>query len=67
MSGNQVTVVPVPFKSSFVCGRFVKGASGIPFVYVCVQTFFSLLTSTFNHAESAFTTDAPTPCKPPDT
>ena len=37
-----------------------------PFEYSCLYNFFSRITSIINFSDKAFTTDAPTPCNPPE-
>ena len=41
--------------------------SAFPRAYFCVVTLPSRRTSIFSDSASALTTDAPTPCSPPDT
>ena len=56
-------VVPV----SFVLSTAVTSPSGSPRPYSCRQALPSRFTSTRSVSESAFTTETPTPCRPPDT
>ena len=63
LSGRNAIVVPV----SFVSPTTVIGPWGSPRENSCRWTFPSRRTSATSHSESAFTTDAPTPWRPPET
>src|SRR5690349_25070322 len=67
MSGLGQTVVVVPVSDSGLDSSCERGASGTPTVYDCRHTCPCRFTATSNLVESALTTDAPTPCRPPDT
>ena len=61
--GQKRTVVP----DSSVGAPFLTGAVGTPNLYSCDQWKPSRFTTTDKSVERAFTTEIPTPCKPPDT
>ena len=62
-SAWNVTVVPRLFGAAPI---FVRGARGTPREKRCSYSSRFRATSTTIVSESAFTTDAPTPCNPPD-
>jgi hypothetical protein len=62
-SARNVVVVPVSLDSPAV----VIGPRGTPRSNSCRYTLPSRSTWTTSHSESALTTDAPTPCSPPET
>src|SRR3989344_6586266 len=72
-SGTNVAVVPVErdSKNIFFGKRDTETSFtfdvGIPRSYVWRNNLLFLRTSTHMDLERAFTTDAPTPCSPPDT
>ncbi len=61
-SGNQVTLVPFLSVSPISCTSPI----GIHLSYLCLYILPFLCTTTSNRSANAFTTDAPTPCKPHD-
>ena len=63
LSGVNRTLVPFVLVVSETFKSFVIGK---PFEYSCLYIFFSLITSITNLSDKAFTTDAPTPCNPPE-
>ena len=63
--GSGQNVIRVPVLRDVPVGRI--GASGTPRSYDCAQTFPSRRTSTSSRFESAFTTETPTPWRPPET
>ena len=63
VSGQNVIVVPV----SWAAAPRTSGPIGSPRSYAWVQTYPSLRTSTSSIIDRAFTTDTPTPCRPPET
>ena len=63
LSGLNVIIVPLDF---LVGSIFESVVVGNPFENSCLYKKPDLITSTFICSERAFTTDAPTPCKPPD-
>ena len=44
-----------------------RSSSGLPIVKDCVYSLPPVFTSTLSRVDSAFTTETPTPCRPPDT
>lgn len=62
-SAQKVTVVPV----SSVASCCDSGAVGAPTLYSWVQRWPSVRISTARRVDSAFTTETPTPCRPPET
>jgi hypothetical protein len=62
-SGRNEMVVPVPFASPTT----LISPCGTPRANSCRYTLPSRLTSATSHSESAFTTETPTPCNPPET
>ena len=62
-SGTKRTLVPVFLLLPIAW----IGASGLPRRKVWNQTWPSRLISSSSSAESAFTTETPTPCRPPET
>mmetsp|Transcript_3582 Transcript_3582/g.22487 ORF Transcript_3582/g.22487 Transcript_3582/m.22487 type:complete len:278 (+) Transcript_3582:1419-2252(+) len=66
-SARNLTSVPVRWACSFGRDKTCRSVTGLPFSYLCLCIIPSLQTTTSNASESAFTTDRPTPCSPPDT
>ena len=60
-SGRKNTVVPLPRAAP----SFFTPPTGSPCLYFCSQVEPSRLTVATSSRESALTTDAPTPCRPP--
>ena len=63
LDGKKVILVPVSldFPNTF------KGDFASPFLNSIKYFLPSLLISSCNFSDKAFTTETPTPCKPPDT
>src|SRR5215218_1988783 len=61
-SAQNDTVLPC-----FLVGAPLCSVPGRLYVYSCVQLNPSRRISTVSRLESAFTTDTPTPCRPPET
>src|SRR3989338_7958593 len=62
-SGSKYIVVPLPPHLPI----FFTGPCGLPCLYSWQCKKPSRQTSARNQIESAFTTETPTPCKPPET
>jgi len=62
-SGRKCCCVPV----SVVSPITFRGVTSIPRSHLIWCTWPSLLTVVSRYSERAFTTDSPTPCRPPDT
>ena len=60
-SGRKNTVVPVPRAGP----SFFTPPTGAPCLYRCSQVEPSRRTVATSSRDSALTTDAPTPCRPP--
>ena len=65
-SGRNVIVVPVSFLLS-VLPAAIRSVVGSPRANSWRVIFPSRRTSTLSHSDSAFTTETPTPCSPPET
>ena len=61
--GKNVICVPVSFDFPIT----LRGAFEAPSLNSIKYLFPSLSISNFNFSDNAFTTETPTPCKPPDT
>ncbi len=62
-SGQNVTIVPVRFESAF---RTMRPVGFPPFSNAISHLPPSRWISSSSRVESAFTTDTPTPCRPPE-
>ena len=62
-SGQKVVLVPVPFALPISWSLVAV----LPWSKSMAYSLPSRLTHTSTRVESAFTTDTPTPCRPPDT
>ena len=61
--GKKVICVPVSFDFPII----FNGAFASPSLNSIKYFFSSLEISSFNFSDNAFTTETPTPCKPPET
>ena len=67
LSGMKVIAVPDLLRSTLGRGSDTSSDVFLPRENSCVCRLPSRVTSTVNFSERAFTTEAPTPCRPPDT
>ena len=63
LDGKKVILVPVFFDFPVI----FNGAFASPFLNSMKYFLPSLLISKFSFSDKAFTTETPTPCKPPET
>ena len=65
ISGSGLNVTTVPFFAEFP--TLLRGATGTPCRYSCSKTPPSRRISSRSHSDKKFTTETPTPCRPPET